>query len=154
LEPVYPSRLPHCPRRPRLRPGLHSTWAGSAMSSRRGSLPTSCLPSGQRSPIAPSSRSAGHRVFTRLLLVVRRDARFKIDNNSIDLDSRCDKGFGEPRVSSKLRDARSRARRGARCEQEERASVGLSLCDGTRQFNLEPAPFPWVVLVMTQLSVR
>ena len=41
-----------------------------------------------------------------------------------------------------------------RCEQEERASVGLSLCDGTRQFNLEPAPFPWVVLVMTQLSVR
>src|SRR5271166_6797983 len=30
--------------------------AGSAMSLRRGSLPTSCLPSGQRSPIAASSR--------------------------------------------------------------------------------------------------
>jgi CheY-like chemotaxis protein len=37
-------------------PGPHSMRAGSAMSLRRGSLPTSCLPSGQRSPIAASSR--------------------------------------------------------------------------------------------------
>ena len=99
---------------------------------------------GKHRSTAISGRSAGHRVFTRLLLVVRRDARFKMDNNSIALDNRCDEGFGEPPVSSKLRDAR--ARRAARCEQEERASVGLSLCDVTRQFDLEPAPFPWVVL--------
>src|SRR5208282_2225166 len=37
-------------------PGPHSMRAGSAMSLRRGSLPTCCLPSGQRSPITASSR--------------------------------------------------------------------------------------------------
>ena len=34
---------------------------GSAMSLRRGSLPTSCLPSGQRSPIAALSRPPSPR---------------------------------------------------------------------------------------------
>ena len=54
-------------------------------------------------PLPSPGRAAGDRVFTRLLLVLRRDAKFKIDNNSIALDSRCDEGFGEPRVSSRLR---------------------------------------------------
>ena len=105
-------------------------------------------------PLPSPGRAAGDRVFTRVLLVLRRDARFKIDNNSIALDSRCDEGFGEPRVSSRLRHARSRAGKGARCKQEERASVGLSLWERTRKFDLKAVPFPWLILVTTQLSAR
>ena len=73
----------------------------------------------------------------------RRDP--DIRRSSATLESRQHQQGTFPRQSST---------EGARCEQEERASVGLSLCDGTRQFDLEPAPFPWVVVVMTQLSVR
>jgi hypothetical protein len=57
-------------------------------------------------------------------------------------------------VSSRLRHARSRAGKGARCKQEERASVGLSLGERTRKFDLKAVPFPWLILVTTQLSAR